>query len=500
MGVIQKQSIQSTVVIMLGFAIGAFNTIIFVPKVLSAEVFGLTRIITDAGLTLATLCTLGTLPVIYKFFPFYKSYLKPGQNDLPFVTLVICMIGFPLMCIAGYAAKDLIVRKFSGKSPLFVEYSYLVYPYAFFMMLFIWMESFSWSFRKTVVSNTLKETFARVVFTVLLVLVLFGVINQHQFITLFSFTFFLPVIVLFIILRRTKQFNFNTTISPVTSRLKGKMANFGLFIFGAQFLNLLSRTVDTFILSAKSDRGLADAAVFTIATYVVTFMEIPQRSITAISIPVLAESWKNKDMANISNIYRKSVSNLLVIGLLMFGAIWLNIHNLAVYLGKDYTGIEAIVLFMGIGKLIDLGTGTNGQIIGTSSYWKVDFTTNVIYTLLALPLNYFLIDRYGLMGAAYSTVIALTFYNTMRFGFLWYKFKLQPYSLKNLAVIFIAIIAIAIAYFVPVHQNIIIDTMIRTSVFFLVFIPTIYFSKISEEVNNIIENMLKKFSQIIRRK
>jgi len=278
------------------------------------------------------------------------------------------------------------------------------------------------------------------------------------------------------------------------------MANFGLFIFGAQFLNLLSRTVDTFILSAKSDRGLADAAVFTIATYVVTFMEIPQRSITAISIPVLAESWKNKDMANISNIYRKSVSNLLVIGLLMFGAIWLNIHNLAVYLGKDYTGIEAIVLFMGIGKLIDLGTGTNGQIIGTSSYWKVDFTTNVIYTLLALPLNYFLIDRYGLMGAAYSTVIALTFYNTMRFGFLWYKFKLQPYSLKNLAVIFIAIIAIAIAYFVPVHQNIIIDTMIRTSVFFLVFIPTIYFSKISEEVNNIIENMLKKFSQIIRRK
>ena len=82
---------------------------------------------------------------------------------------------------------------------------------------------------------------------------------------------------------------FANSISPVTSRLKGKMINFGLFVFGAQFLNLLSRTVDTFILASKSERGLEDAAVFTIATYVIALMEIPQRSIISISVPVLAE-------------------------------------------------------------------------------------------------------------------------------------------------------------------------------------------------------------------
>ena len=76
MGIIQKQSIQSTIIIMIGFAIGAFNMILFAPKVLTAAELGLTRIITDAGLTLSTMCTLGSIPVIYKFFPFYKSYLK----------------------------------------------------------------------------------------------------------------------------------------------------------------------------------------------------------------------------------------------------------------------------------------------------------------------------------------------------------------------------------------------------------------------------------------
>ena len=168
------------------------------------------------------------------------------------------------------------------------------------------------------------------------------------------------------------------------------MINFGLFIFGAQFLNLLSRTVDTFILSSKSERGLIDVAVFTIATYVVTVMEIPQRSITSISVPVL-EAWKNKNLHQIKSIYRKSVSNLLIIGLVMFCIIWVNTPNLARYLGKGFSGIEQIVLLIGIGKLIDLGTGANGQIIATSSYWKVDFTTNV-----------FLVHHFGIAPKLYS--------------------------------------------------------------------------------------------------
>ena len=494
MGVIQKQSIQSTFVIVFGFAIGAFNLIIFAPKILTAKELGLTRIITDAGMTLAALCTLGCIPVINKFFPFYKSYLRPEKNDLPLITLVVCMIGFIVMCFAGYGAKDFVVRKFSERSPLFVEYSYLVYPFAFFWLLFMWLESFSWSFRKGVLSNALKETLARIIFFFLLLAFSYQLISLNHLFVLFSFQYLIPVIVLFFILRKTGAFMFVNSISPVTSRIKGKMINFGLFVFGAQFLNLLSRTVDTFILASKSERGLEDAAVFTIATYVIALMEIPQRSITSISIPVLAESWKNKDTHRISNIYTKSVSNLLVIGLGIFGLIWLNIHNLAGYLGKDFAGIEAIVLFMGTGKLIDLGTGANSQIINTSSYWKVDFTTNVIYTLIALPLNYILIDHYGLMGAAYAFLISLAVFNSMRFGFLWFKFGFQPYSFKSFLAVLIAIICTLITYSIPRVPSVIADTVVRSITFLLLFLPSMYFANISEEINQLIRNFLKTIS------
>jgi len=496
MSVIQKQSIRSSIVIMIGFAIGAVNIILLAPKVLTAEQLGLTRIITDAGITLASMCTLGSIPVINKFFPFYKSYLNPGENDLPFITLVICLLGFIVMCSAGFVLKDIIVRKFSERSPLFVRYSYLVYPFGLFILLFLWLESFSWSFRRSVLSNSLKETVTRLIFTFLLLILSLHIIRIHQFFTLFSLLYMIPVCILFYILRRTHNFKFNPTLSPLTLRIKGRMINFGLYIFGAQFLNLLSRTVDTFILSSKSTRGLSDAAVFTIATYVVTLMEVPQRSITSISVPVLAEAWKNKDLEHIKRVYSKSVSNLLIIGLVMFSITWLNIHNLASYLGKDFSGIEKIVLLMGIGKLIDLGTGANSQIIATSSYWKVDFTTNVLYTILALPLNYILISNYGLMGAAYSTLISLTFYNAMRFGFLWYKFKMQPFSWQNLLVVTIAFVCTVIVDFIPKNSFPVIDTMIRTLSFIILFTPAIYFTNISAEINDLITNYFNKAKSI----
>ena len=151
---------------------------------------------------------------------------------------------------------------------------------------------------------------------------------------------------------------------------------------------------------------------------------------------------------------------------------------------------------MGIGKLIDLGTGANSQIIATSSYWKVDFTTNVLYTILALPLNYILISNYGLMGAAYSTLISLTFYNAMRFGFLWYKFKMQPFSWQNLLVVTIAFVCTVIVYFIPKNSFPVIDTITRALSFIILFTPAIYFTNISAEINDLITNYFNKAKSI----
>lgn len=492
MGIIQKQSIRSSIFITFGFALGALNILVLAPKMISVELLGLTRIITDVGLTMASFSTLGSIPVIYKFFPFYKSYLPAKKNDLAFITLIACLAGFAITCLIGYLAHDMIVRKYSGRSPLFVEYYYLVFPFCLFLLLYTWLESFSWSLKRPVTSNILKEILPRVTLTVLLILFFCKLINLKPFLWLFSIAYALPLVILYFILKGTGEFAVHPGISTVTYRLKGKMVNFGLFIFGAQFLNLLSKTSDTIIIASKSEKGLVDTAVFTIATYIVTLMEVPQRSLQSIAVPVLAESWRNKDMKNIAHVYSRSVSNLLVVGLGMFFLIWLNLNNIVTFVGKDYAGIEKVVLFLGLAKVIDLGTGANAQIIGTSSYWRVDFITNVIYTFLAIPLNFILITHFGLMGAAYSAIVTQVIYNLMRYGFLWYKFSLQPYTWKHLLmVVLTSLIGIGV-YYIPAHPSFIIDALIRSFVFCIAFIPVMYALNISDEMNQLFNKYLAK--------
>ena len=97
MGIIQKQGLKSSFYIMIGFVIGAINLLVLFPLFFSKTDQGLIRAMIDIGATLSVFCTLGTLPVVYKFFPFYNQSLVSNANDslskMPAKWLAICLIG-----------------------------------------------------------------------------------------------------------------------------------------------------------------------------------------------------------------------------------------------------------------------------------------------------------------------------------------------------------------------------------------------------------------------
>ena len=498
MGIIQKQGLKSSLVIMLGFVIGAFNLLVLFPLFFSKSDQGLVRAMIDIGATLSIFCTLGTLPVVYKFYPFYNQYLGPKKNELPFITLLVNLIGFGLILIIGWQEKDFIIRKL-GKSPNLAVYFNYVYPYTFFLLLFFWLESFAWGLRKGVVTNFLKETVVRILTTILILTFGFNFISFPTFIALFSGIYLIPVLILLLTIIQTKEWSIkNFKISSVTRRLKGRMINFALFVFAGQFFNLLAKTNDTFLIFGL--RGLSDTGIFAIATYVSAILEIPQRSLNSITVPILAESWKNKDMANIQHIYHTSVSNLLVIGLLLFGLIWLNIENLVAFLnwisqkegGGGYDALTKLIFILGLAKLIDLGTGVNSQIIGTSNYWKFDFYTNLLYIILSLPLNYFLIKNYGLEGLAYSNLIALTLYNSVRFVFLNKKFNLQPYTWRHGLFLFSSIVLMLLVHLIPITSNFVTNILIQSLAFGIAFYGLAYWINPAPEILSMFNSFFKK--------
>jgi O-antigen/teichoic acid export membrane protein len=452
MSQIRRQSIISTIIIFIGFAIGFFNNLFFTkPNWFSPDQYGLTRSFFDFSQIIYAYSFLGLSTVIYKFTPYYRAHLKDEENDLLSWALLFSVIGFLLFLAGGIIFKSFFEQKFSLNSKMLVDYYYWIYPFGFSLLIFTILESYCWSIKRTVISNFLRETVLRLLTSALILLFIFKIISYDTFIKLFACLYGILVLILFIYLKQKNQLHLTFKVSKVTRRFKKKMLVFGLFVFAGVAISTTASLFDSLTISSKI--GQAAIGIFAFSTYISNIIQVPQRSIVAISIPVLAEAWREKKYDVIDKLYKRSSINLLLISLFLFGNIWLCYTDgiKALQLNPVFLQGKLVVLFFGLKLIVDMGTGVNGQIIGTSNFWRFEFLTGIILLLLIVPLNFFLISKIGIVGAGISNLVAYTIYNIIRLIFLWKKFKMQPFSIKTLWAILMALVLYVITYLMLQH-------------------------------------------------
>ena len=144
-------------------------------------------------------------------------------------------------------------------------------------------------------------------------------------------------------------------------------------------------------------------------------------------------------MIAMEDIYKKVSSVSLVIGLGSFMILWLNIDYLFSFLKSEFQDGIWVFFFLMMGRLLDMFFGLNGSIFATSKKYKYDLAFTIVLILSVFALNLYLIPIYGIIGAAISTGCALVFYNLGRLLFVYFVFKLNPFSLRQLPIILIAL-------------------------------------------------------------
>jgi O-antigen/teichoic acid export membrane protein len=493
MSQIRRQSIISTIIIFIGFAIGFFNNLFFTKTGwFSPDQYGLTRSFFDFSQIINAYSFLGLSAVIYKFSPYYKAHLKDKENDLLSWALLFSVIGFLLFLTGGLIFKSFFERKFFVNSQILVDYYYWIYPFGFSLLIFGILESYCWSLKRTVISNFLRETALRLLTSFLIILFIFRVINFDTFIKLFACLYGILVIILLVYLKQKGQLHFTFKVSKVTRRLSKKMITFGAFVFAGVAISTTAALSDSLTISSKI--GQTAIGIFAFSTYISNIIQVPQRSVIAISIPVLSEAWREKNYAAISTLYKRSSINLLLISLFLFGNIWLCYDDgiKALQLNPIFLEGKFVVLFYGLKLIVDMGTGVNGQIIGTSNFWRFEFLTGIILLLLIAPLNYFLIGRIGIVGAGISNFVAYTVYNIIRLAFLWKKFKMQPFSINTLWAILMAPALFALTYFVTQQLDGWAGIVCKAILYSSTFIACVWYFKLTPDSAPVINTLKKK--------
>lgn len=496
MSEIRRQSIISSLVIYLGFGVGLFNIYLFTKQGLfSEDHFGLYNAFIAIATLMMAFSSMGMPTFIYKFFPYYKSHLPEKQNDQPAIVLAAGTAGFLLVMTAGFLFKDLVVRKYNTNAPMLVDYYYWVFPLGFGLLIFTLLEAWAWQIRKSVLSNFLKEVGWRLFTTILIALYAYNVISFDLFIKLFSFSYPFIGLTLLLYLLYTKQIHFHFRLSQLSRRFSGTIFKLTSFVYASLIVFNLSLVFDTLVIGSLLEDSLAQVAIYSVGQNIATMIQAPQRGIISASMIHLSTAWKEKNIQLINRIYQRSSINLLIFACGFYALVILNLTDAVTTFQLKETYLKAfyVVVFLGLAKVVDMGTGVNAQIIATSTYWRFELISGIILLTFMLPASYLLTKHFGITGTAVAQLFSISVYNTIRIVFLRKKFGLQPFTTNTIyTLLFSAAIAgLSWWLFKDIHGW---GGLFARSVFFcILFFAGIYQFGLSPDIKPVIQQALKKF-------
>jgi O-antigen/teichoic acid export membrane protein len=495
MSTIRKQSIVSSVVVYFGFALGLLNTYLFARQGgLTLEEFGLTNTFIAFASIMFSIASIGMPAYIGKFFPYYKAHVPDKNNDQLTWALLISCIGFVVVVIGGIILKPVVFRVFAN-SPELPRYYNWIFLFGFGFTLYMLMEAYAWQQRKAVLSNFLKEVLFRFFITILIVLATLGVIKGiGLFIRLYSFTYFIIALILVVYFYSKKQLHFTLRKSIVTKKFYKKIAILSSFVWGGSVVMNIASVFDGIVIAAVLPNGMASAAVYYLAQNISGLMQAPQRAIISAAVGPLSLAWKEKDYSKINRIYHRSSINQLIFACALFCLIWLNFDDgiATFHLKTAYGAAKWIFFFIGMAKIIDMGTGLNGQIIATSTLWRFDFFTGLILMALTIPLNYVLTRYLGGVGTAISNLITFTIYNTIRYLFLWRRFKMQPFTAKTVYTILLATVVYFICFWLFDAYRGFLWIAVRSLAFVSLFAVGMFLLKLSPDALPVLDTVKKR--------
>ena len=304
---------------------------------------------------------------------------------------------------------------------------------------------------------------------------------------------------------KIKEFDITGDKEVMTPENKQKFFKYGIANFFSGLGFKLSNMIDVLMIGSMvgvigvgENQGLKAIAIYSLAVFMSSVIEIPSRAISNIAFPLVGKAWANNNIEEVKNLYKKTAINQLVVGGLIFIGIWINIDQIITILIEisqesfDYSSIKYVVFFLGLAKLFHIASGINGGIIMTSKYYL--FGTYITLSLIFITLftNWIFIPIYGIVGAAVATAISLLLFNLVSFLLLLIKFKMQPYTMKTFLTVIIGFSAFFLTGLLPEIESPIFSIILQSIVVLCIYIPLIVVCKISEDINDLADKFSRK--------
>ena len=473
MGVIQRQTIKNNVVSLVGVAIGAVSQLLIYP--LDVQLKGHIDGIVSFATLLVPLLMLGTPAVMVRYLP----YLQGGDEvrnagQLLTRSLAISTAALVVVCALNLLLGDRLAIGQgvldTGRWAIIGVTAALVYAGVFTSHLV--------NFQRIALPVVFNNLLIKVGAPVLVLAAAYGYLSETGVDGWLVILYALAAVGLIGYAWRLGILQFAWGKLGLGDIRVQELYGLALFsVFGALGSRLAAQ-LDT--VSINTLLGDVDTGIYSIAKYVMNVIIIPTVAINAITSPIVARAWRERDMAHLGFLYKETAMVLYAVG----GLIYVGAVVCMPYVYGLTEGLEAYrigyasVLFLGGAQLFDLLTSINGNLIGMTDYYRWNVILVLILGVLNVFLNYLFIALlgYGMTGAALSTLVSLLLYNILKVAFVYWKMRLQPLT-PSLLYTTLMLVACGLAgWYLPLDARTSVQVIVRGALVCVLFIAYLRFT------------------------
>jgi len=373
---------------------------------LSFTVFQITSVIGKLGLDTALL----------RFIAQYNAQRKVKTAKYIYLKSIIVIIPLSfLLSVFLYYLSPLLAEKVFGKPHLASYFKLMSFALIPFVLLSINSESLR-AFKKIkeyiTLQNLLPFLCAFIFFSI------FFYILHIKNIKVIIIAYILGIGVSFFIsfLLLNKEFsNKNGELEKISLR---QILSVSLPMFLSSSLFMVMSWTDTIMLGMW--RTEEEVGIYNVAVRLSMITSFTLGAINSIAAPKFAEFWGKKDLEGLKKVAQQSTK-------LIF---WTSAPVLVLYLtfpewfmglfGEEFKTGTLALMFLTTGQFVNAASGSVALILGMTGKEKFASYVILIATIINFMLNFVLIPKLGINGAAVASMVGLMFWNII---FLIYIYK-----------------------------------------------------------------------------
>ena len=149
---------------------------------------------------------------------------------------------------------------------------------------------------------------------------------------------------------------------------------------------------------------------------------------SAIFSPLIADLHHRGEMKELEALFKLVTRWIIIVALPIFLVQFLFPEQLISLFGKDFIPGAPALRILSLGVLINFSTGAVALMLLMSGYSGLAMFNSFLTLLVAFGLDFLLIPRFGLMGAAVAGMLSIAAIHLVDLSEVWYLLGIHPYN------------------------------------------------------------------------